>query len=71
MYWVWKANVHSAVQVERWDNTILELPLSGHWARNVRVSWGIPVKWAHWTTGHTDVKLAILSKMFKNKIFEK
>ena len=32
VYWVWKANVHSAVQMEKWDGTILD--------KNARVSWG-------------------------------
>ena len=40
VYWVWKANVHSAVQMEKWDGNILKMPLSGNWARNSRVSWG-------------------------------
>ena len=25
VYWVWKANVHSAVQMEKWDGTILDI----------------------------------------------
>ena len=37
VYWVWKANVHSAVQMEK---SILEITLSGQWASNTRASWG-------------------------------
>ena len=25
VYWVWRANVHSAVQMEKWDGTILDI----------------------------------------------
>ena len=39
MDWVWKANVHSAVQMEKWDGTTMEMPLSRYWDRNVRFSW--------------------------------
>ena len=33
--------------------------------RAVGLFCGITVRWAHWTTGHTNIKLAILSKMLK------
>ena len=35
VYWVWKANDHFAVQMEK---SMLEITLSGHWARNTRAS---------------------------------
>ena len=25
VYWVWKSNIHSAVQMEKWDGTILDI----------------------------------------------
>ncbi|KAJ3587369.1 hypothetical protein NHX12_010967 [Muraenolepis orangiensis] len=43
VYWAWKANVESAVQMEKWDGIVHTMsrttPPSGHWVKNVRVSW--------------------------------
>ncbi|CAL8372637.1 unnamed protein product [Gadus morhua 'NCC'] len=41
VYWAWKANVQSTVQMEKWNGTILDkMPPSEDWVTDVKVSWG-------------------------------